>query len=98
MSERTPLDRNDIEQALRELAGWSYEEGTLRRSYEFGDFREAVSFIVRISFVAEEMNHHPEITNVYNAVELSLSTHDAGNAVTRTDLELARRIGHISWV
>ncbi len=98
MSERTPLDRNDIEQALRELAGWSYEEGTLRRSYEFGDFREAVSFIVRISFVAEEMNHHPEITNVYNTVELSLSTHDAGNAVTRTDLELARRIDHISWV
>lgn len=98
MSERTPLGRNDIEQALRELEGWSYEEGTLRRSYAFGDFREAVSFIVRISFVAEEMNHHPEIKNVYNTVELSLSTHDAGNAVTRTDLELARRIDHISWV
>lgn len=98
MSERTPLDRDNIEQALRELEGWSYEEGTLRRSYEFGDFREAVSFIVRISFVAEEMNHHPEIKNVYNTVELSLSTHDAGNAVTRTDLELARRIDHISWV
>lgn len=97
MPARTPLSEDEIHEALRALDGWRYEDGALARTYEFGSFREAVSFIVRIAFEAEALDHHPELTNVYNRVGLALKTHDAGDRVTETDVALARAIDDIAW-
>lgn len=68
------------------------------KTFVFGSFREALSFMVRVGFEAEALNHHPEWSNVYNRVVIRLTTHDAGNKVTTSDLELVRRIEGISWV
>ncbi|CAN5583770.1 hypothetical protein BH23BAC4_BH23BAC4_10920 [soil metagenome] len=92
MSNRDPLSKNQIDDALQALTGWSFEGDQLRKTFNFGDFREAVAFIVRVAFEAEEMNHHPELHNVYDTVTVALSTHDAGNKVTELDTNLARRI------
>lgn len=95
---RTPLTDEQIRDALTSLPGWAYEDQALRRTFTFGDFREAVSFIVRLSFFAEAQNHHPELTNVYNRVSVTLTTHDAGDRVTEQDVELARAIQSFAWV
>lgn len=92
MASREPLSKEQIEQALKDLEDWNFEDNQLVTSFEFQDFRSAVSFIVRVAFEAEEMNHHPEIFNVYNTVDIGLSTHDAGGKVTATDVELAKKI------
>jgi 4a-hydroxytetrahydrobiopterin dehydratase len=94
MPSRTPLSADQIDAALPE--GWRVEaedgDSWIARDFEFADFREAFAFLTRVAFEAEGMDHHPEITNVYNRVGLALSTHDADNRVTETDLEMARRI------
>lgn len=94
----TPLSPSAIEKALAELPGWRYADEALKKTYTFSNFQAAVSFIVRMAFKAEAMNHHPEIFNVYNRVELTLHTHDAGNAVTHADVQLARAIEEFVWV
>ncbi|MGK0267397.1 MAG: 4a-hydroxytetrahydrobiopterin dehydratase [Maricaulis sp.] len=75
---------------LAKLAGWSAVEGrdAIRKSYQFADFNEAWGFMSRVAVKAEAMNHHPEWFNVWNRVDVTLSTHDAGG-VTALDLELA---------
>lgn len=87
-----PLGENEIEVALSDLSGWTLEEDQLVKTFAFASFREAIAFIVRLSFEAEEMNHHPELKNIYNRVQICLSTHDAGNAVTEKDVKLATKI------
>ncbi|PKL75359.1 MAG: 4a-hydroxytetrahydrobiopterin dehydratase [Candidatus Melainabacteria bacterium HGW-Melainabacteria-1] len=84
--------------ALKLLPGWSYEGHALRKEFAFKNFREAISFIVRLSYEAEERDHHPEILNVYNRVTINLTTHDAGNQVTEKDLHLAEIIEGFNWV
>jgi 4a-hydroxytetrahydrobiopterin dehydratase len=94
-----PLSDDAVHDALTdELVEWAHEDDKLVKTFEFTDFRAAISFIVRMSFYAEEMNHHPELANVYNQVRISLTTHDAGNKVTAKDLELARAIESFAWV
>jgi 4a-hydroxytetrahydrobiopterin dehydratase len=93
-----PLTSDEISRACRELAGWAFENDALTTTFKFGSFREALSFMIRVAFEAEELNHHPDWTNVYNRVVIRLNTHDAGNKVTAKDVELARRIRKISWV
>lgn len=95
---RQPLSPDAIDTALEELEGWAFEEDMLRRTFEFSTFREAMSFMVRVGFEAEALNHHPELTNVYGQVQVALTTHDSGDKVTNQDVELARRINHFSWV
>ena len=97
MPERTPLSAEEIELALVDLPGWTWEDDRIRRRFQFSSFKEAISFLVRVSFEAESLNHHPELINVYNRVDVALTTHDAGNRVTETDLKLARAIEHFSW-
>jgi 4a-hydroxytetrahydrobiopterin dehydratase len=75
---------------------WREEENKLTRSFEFKDFRAAMAFMNKVADVAEELNHHPWWSNVYNKVEIELTTHDAGNTVTDKDKELARRIDQIA--
>lgn len=93
-----PLDPAEIDLALASLPGWKHEDGALLRTYVFGSFREALSFMVRAGFEAEAMDHHPDWTNIYNRVAVRLNTHDAGGKVTARDVELARRLQKISWV
>lgn len=92
------LSAEQILAALKDLPGWSYHANALHKDFDFQNFREAISFIVRLSFEAESLNHHPELHNVYSRVKISLNTHDAGNQVTDKDLELARAIEGFSWV
>jgi 4a-hydroxytetrahydrobiopterin dehydratase len=93
-----PLSTVEIQAAVRELAGWELKGDVLVKSFKFDSFREALSFMVRAGFEAEAMNHHPDWTNVYNRLEVRLSTHDAGGKVTSKDIELAKRLQKISWV
>lgn len=95
---RQALSATQIDEALRELPGWSHREDALRKQFRFPNHREAMSFLVRLSFEAEQRNHHAEIFNVYATVELVLRTHDAGNRVTDADIELARAIEAFSWL
>ena len=92
------LNGEEITQALTGMPGWKFETDALAKEFKFGTFREALSFMVRIGFEAEAMNHHPEWTNVYNRVSIRLNTHDAGGKVTAKDVALAKKIQTISWV
>jgi 4a-hydroxytetrahydrobiopterin dehydratase len=76
--------------ALGKLGGWSDVTGrdAITKKFEFKDFNQAFGFMTRAALVAEKMNHHPEWFNVYNKVEVTLSTHDAGG-VTELDVKLA---------
>lgn len=74
------------------MMNWKEEDNKLIRSFEFKDFVEAFSFLTKVALVAEKAQHHPEISNVYNKVTLSLSTHDQGNKVTAKDHDLAKKI------
>lgn len=98
MPSRDPLSDADIEDALSDLDGWTHADDKLQKTFEFANFRAAISFIVRLSFYAEEMMHHPELENVYNTVSVALTTHDAGGKVTEMDVELASKIEDFVWV
>jgi len=71
---------------------WKEENNKLYRKFEFADFSAAFAFMTRVALEAEKMNHHPLWTNVWNTVEIWLSTHDAGDVVTDKDRKLAQRI------
>jgi 4a-hydroxytetrahydrobiopterin dehydratase len=98
MASREPLSDDAIAAALNDLDGWTHEDDKLKKTFELSDFRAAISFIVRMSFYAEEMNHHPELENVYNTVSIALTTHDAAGKVTQMDIDLAKDIESFSWV
>ena len=71
---------------------WEEKDNSLYRRFQFKDFSEAFAFMTRVALAAEKMDHHPKWTNVYNIVEIWLSTHDAGNTVTERDRKLAAKI------
>lgn len=71
---------------------WTETNNQLYKKFEFNNFSEAFAFMTRVALIAEKMNHHPLWTNVYNKVEIWLSTHDAGNIVTEKDRKLADKI------
>ncbi len=71
---------------------WTETDNKLYRKFEFANFSEAFAFMTRVAIEAEKMNHHPLWTNVWNKVEIWLSTHDAGDVVTEKDKKLAERI------
>jgi 4a-hydroxytetrahydrobiopterin dehydratase len=93
-----PLAEGKIREALPGLPGWSLERDALTKTFKFGGFAEALSFMLRVGLEAEALNHHPDWTNSYNRVVVRLNTHDAGGKVTAKDIELAQRIQRISWV
>jgi len=74
---------------------WIEKDNHLLGTFQFADFTEAFAFMTQVALVAEKMNHHPDWTNVYNKVEIKLSTHDAGDVVTHKDWELAKLIENI---
>jgi 4a-hydroxytetrahydrobiopterin dehydratase len=71
---------------------WQETENSLYRKFSFTDFSEAFAFMTRVALLAEQMNHHPRWTNVWNTVEIWLNTHDAGDIITDKDRKLAAKI------
>jgi 4a-hydroxytetrahydrobiopterin dehydratase len=74
---------------------WTEKNNQLEQSFVFKDFVHAFSFMTRVAFVAEKLNHHPNWSNTWNKVAIALSTHDAGDVVTEKDHELASAIDKI---
>ena len=91
MAKRALLSDAEIAQRLTSLPGWMHEGKTLRRTFTFKGFPEAVAFIDRLIAPAEALNHHPDVDLRYNKVIVTLSTHDAGG-ITALDLELAQKM------
>ena len=90
------LDEADRAAVLEQLPLWSYDADSkgIRRTIRFADFAEAFGFMARVAILAEKADHHPEWFNVYNRVEILLTTHDAGG-LSRRDVELAAAIDAI---
>jgi len=86
-----PLTGEDRADALAELEGWSEVEGrdAITKTFKFKTFNRAFGFMSRVALLAEKMDHHPEWFNVYNTVEVTLATHDAGG-VTQNDVKMAK--------
>lgn len=74
---------------------WKEENNKLTTELEFKDFKQAFSFMTAVAFEAEKLNHHPDWNNVYNKVNITLSTHDAGDVITEKDKKLAEIISGI---
>ena len=71
---------------------WEEKNNSLYRKFQFKNFSEAFAFMTRVALEAEKMDHHPDWSNVYNTVEIRLSTHSAGDVVTEKDRKLAQKI------
>ena len=91
----TALTNDQIQQKLKQTAGWKAEADKLTKDFKFSDFKSALAFIVRVGFEAEDAGHHPELFNVYNTVSIALATHDVGGKITEKDFDLAQRIDSI---
>jgi 4a-hydroxytetrahydrobiopterin dehydratase len=74
------------------MNNWTEENNSLKRTITFKDFSEAFAFMTRVALLAEKADHHPNWTNVYNKVEITLNTHSAGDVVTEKDRKLAAEI------
>ena len=77
------------------MSNWKEEDDSLKAKFEFKDFKQAFSFMTAVAMHAEVMEHHPEWSNVYNEVQIKLTTHDAGNKVTEKDRKLAEKIDEV---
>ena len=85
---KVPID--ELRSALKRLPDWRLAEGreAITRKYQFVDFDAAFAFMTRVALLAAKMDHHPEWSNVYNKLDVTLATHDAGG-VTQKDIDLA---------
>ena len=92
------LTPEQIAQRMMTVPDWQLVGGTaIRRRFTFGSFKEAVSYVVRMAFHAEEADHHPDITISHKSVTLSFSTHSE-SGLTERDFEGARKADRVSWV
>ena len=95
-SMNNPMNEEEICEKLEAMSDWAWGDDRLSKTYDFKNFKEAMSFLLRVSYEAEEQNHHPEIFNCYKQVKISLNTHDAGGKVTAKDFDLAHAIDSIA--
>ena len=93
MASRAKLTDAEVQSALTGLGGWTVVQGrpAISKSFKFTDFNAAFGFMARVALAAEKLDHHPEWSNVYNRVDITLTTHDAGG-ITALDIDLARLI------
>jgi 4a-hydroxytetrahydrobiopterin dehydratase len=93
---RTLLNSIERQELLKNMPSWELVEGidAIHKKFSFKDFKQAFAFMTEIADVAEELNHHPEWFNVWNRVEIRLSTHDS-RGLTLLDVNLAKRIDEI---
>ena len=75
---------------------WEEKDNKLVKTFEFKDFTEAFGFMTKVAIAAEKMDHHPNWSNVWNTVNIELTTHDAGNVVTENDRKLAQIIDNLA--
>ena len=85
------LDKATIEKKLLHFPDWDYFDNAIHAEFEFENFKDCFSAMSRIAFECEGLNHHPDWSNVYNVLRISLSTHDVGG-VTQKDFDLAKAI------
>ena len=85
------LEKNQVQERLRSLSGWKYDDDEIEKKYQFADFRQAMAFVNRVADAANAADHHPDIEISYNKVEMTLSTHSEGG-VTDKDFSLAAKI------
>ena len=90
------LSPEAVQNALDKLEGWSFEDDKIHRNFQFKNFTEAFAFMTASALVAEKADHHPEWFNVYNRVNVSLTTHDAGNKVSHKDIALAEKMNEFA--
>jgi len=88
---RTKYTDEEITHALATIDGWALGKGEIEKAYVFADFSAAFGFMCRVALLCEQHNHHPEWSNVYNKLNIRLSTHDAGG-ITQKDFDLAKAI------
>ena len=95
--EEVVLSESERNEALALLPGWTFDtdRNGIARSFRFADFGAAFAFMTRVALEAEKADHHPDWSNVWNRVDILLSTHDAGG-VTAKDIALAQKIDAIS--
>jgi 4a-hydroxytetrahydrobiopterin dehydratase len=86
------LSDEQIAERLARVPGWTIEDGALTRLYEFPSYAAGVVFACAVGYLADSLDHHPDLTIGYQRVRVSLKTHDAGGGLTSYDFELARRI------
>ena len=91
-SKMKPLNPKEIKKELSALKDWEFHDDKIQKKFVLKDFAEAFAFLGKVALIAEKQNHHPEIFNVYNRVELKFNTHDAGNKVTEKDIKIAKTI------
>lgn len=96
MANHKILTASEIENELKTLKDWSVKGPNIEASFEFGGFRDAISFIVQVAIEAEVLNHHPEFFNSYNKVSFSFCTHDVGHKITDADIEIAGKISALA--
>jgi 4a-hydroxytetrahydrobiopterin dehydratase len=89
------MDQNGISERLESLPGWRQEVDVISKTFKFADFTEAFEFMTKVAAVAEHLNHHPEWTNVYNTVDVRLTSHEAGG-LTDADFELAAEMNRLA--
>ena len=88
------LEADDLSAALKKCPEWEYEKNAITRTVEFEEFNDAIDFVNDLAEIAEEAQHHPDITIRHTNVTLKLTTHDAGG-VTNLDIELAQRVDNL---
>ncbi|MGH9979505.1 MAG: 4a-hydroxytetrahydrobiopterin dehydratase [Nitrososphaeraceae archaeon] len=88
------LSESEIESAISSLDAWTFKDSKLNRSFKFGNFVEAFTFMTAVALNAEKMDHHPEWFNVYNTVRIDLMTHDV-DGISDYDIKLAKLINSI---
>lgn len=93
-TKRARLGDEEITAGLQATPGWQRQGDKLARQFKFASFVEAFGFMSSVALVAEKLDHHPEWKNVYNRVEVELTTHDSGG-ITLLDFELARRMNEL---
>lgn len=89
MAKEPLLTESELEEQLRDLPGWSLEDGKLAKKYTFPSFADALAFVNKVAAIAERMNHHPFISLDYRRVALRLTTWHSGG-ITRLDIESAK--------
>jgi 4a-hydroxytetrahydrobiopterin dehydratase len=94
-TKRAKLGDEDIEASLKTTPGWQRQGDKLARQFKFASFVEAFGFMSSVALVAEKLDHHPEWKNVYNRVDVELTTHDSAG-ITALDFELARRMNELA--
>jgi 4a-hydroxytetrahydrobiopterin dehydratase len=93
--DRRPLSAEEIAGVVAELDGWDLDGVSLHRQFVFANFVEAFGFMARVALIAEKLDHHPNWSNVYNRVDIAVTTHDAGG-LTALDVEFVRRVDALS--